>query len=120
MSSNENHKSDHRTFVNPSISSIVSGLYGSIREPLHPTTRSSKRQVMENTISDLLDKLDYTGYMYSESRKKCKKLQNLIETKNEEIKFLVNEIAMLKKQKLDMLGDYQDLFNRYHNSKNNE
>ena len=28
--------------------------------------------------------------------------------------------AAQKKQKLDMLGDYQDLFNRYHNSKNFE
>lgn len=117
MSSNENNKSNYSTIVNPSISSIVSGIYGSIREPLHPTTRSTKRQLMENTISDLLDKLDYTGYLYSESRKKCKKLKNLVDTKNEEIQFLVNEVAALKKQKQDMLDDYHDLFNRYHESK---
>lgn len=112
-SSNENHKSNHCTYVNPSISSLISGIYGSIREPLHPTTRTTKRQLMENTISDLLDKLDYTGYMYSESKKKCKSLKNLVESKNEEIQFLISEVAMLKKQKQDMLDDYQDLFKRY-------
>ena len=117
MSSNENNKSNYSTNVNPSVSSIISSIYGAIREPLYPTTRSAKRQLMESTISDLLDKLDYTGYKYSESRIKCKKLQKLVDTKNEEIQFLVNEVSALKKQKQDMLDDYHDLFNRYRESK---
>lgn len=95
-------------------SNIVSGIYGSPNEPLHPSTRSHRRRIMENTISELLDKLDYTGFMYCESKKKCKKLLKMILTKNEEILFLINEIAVLKKQKEDMLMDYQDLFERYH------
>ena len=111
MSSND--KTDSLTDVNPSVCSLVSGIYGTLREPLHPSTRSYKRQLMESTISDLLDKLDYTGYKYSESKKKCKNLKNLILTKNEEILFLVNEVATLKKEKRDMLGDYHDLFERY-------
>lgn len=125
-SSNENNKSNHCTYVNPSISSLISGIYGSLQEPLHPTTRTTKRQLMENTISDLLDKLDYTGYMYSESKKKCKSLKNLVESKNKEIQFLtgevailLGEVAMLKKQKQDMLDDYQDLFKRYRLKKDN-
>lgn len=111
MSSDD--KTDPLTAVNPSISSIVTGIYGGIREPLHPSTRSYKRQLMESTISDLLDKLDYTGYKYSESKKKCKNLKNLVLTKNEEILFLVNQVAALKKEKQDMLDDYHDLFERY-------
>jgi len=111
MSSND--KSDSPTAVNSNVGSLVSGIYGSLREPLHPSTRSYKRQLMESTISDLLDKLDYTGYKYSESKKKCKNLKNLILTKNEEILFLVNEVATLKKEKRDMLADYHDLFERY-------
>ena len=117
MSSDEHNKSDYSTNVNPSVSNIISGIYGSVREPLYPTTRSAKRQLMESTISDLLDKLDYTGYKYGESKKKCKRLKNLVDTKNEEIQFLVNEVLVLKKQKQDMLDDYHDLFNRYHQSK---
>ncbi len=122
MSSND--KPDSVTAVNssvcnPHVSSIVSGIYGSTHEPLHPSTRSHKRQLMESTISDLLDKLDYTGFKYSESKKKCKNLKNMILTKNEEILFLVDEVATLKKEKREMLADYQDLFERYHKSKNN-
>jgi hypothetical protein len=116
--SSSNDKPDSLTAINPSVCSLVSGIYGSIREPLHPSTRSYKRQLMESTISDLLDKLDYTGFKYSESKKKCKNLKNMLLTKNEEILFLVNEVAVLKKEKQDMLDDYQDLFERYHKSKN--
>jgi len=108
---------DSVTDINPTIGSIVSGIYGTIREPLHPSTRSYKRQLMESTISDLLDKLDYTGFKYSESKKKCKNLKNMVLTKNEEILFLVNEVASLKREKQNMLDDYIDLCERYQKSK---
>jgi len=85
--------------------------------PLYPSTRSYKRQLMESTISDLLDKLDYTGFKYSESKKKYKNLKNMVLTKNEEILFLVNEVASLKREKQNMLDDYIDLCERYQKSK---
>ncbi len=111
MSSHD--KTDPLTAVDCSVSSIVTGLYGGIREPLHPTTRSFKRQLMESTISNLLDQLDYTGFKYTESKKECKNLKKLVRTKNEEIVFLVNQVATFKKEKEEMLADYHDLFERY-------
>lgn len=115
MSSHD--KPDSVTDINPTIGSIVSGIYGSIREPLHPSTRSYKRQLMESTISDLLDKLDYTGFKYNESKKKSQYLKNLVLVKNEEILYLVNEVAILKREKQSMLDDYIDLYERYQKSK---
>ena len=80
-----NEKTESVATVTNSVSNIVSGIYGNIFQPLHPSTRSYKRQLMESTISDLLDKLDYTGFKYNESKKKCKNLKNMLLTKNEEI-----------------------------------
>ena len=97
----------------PTTPNTVCGLYGSPHEPLHPSTRSFKRQLMERTISDLLIKLDYTGMKYSEAKNQRDVLRNILAIKNEEIESLTNEVYSLKRQRNDMWDDYQDLYHRY-------
>lgn len=99
--------------ISPTDVNTVCGLYGSTHEPLHPSTRTFKRQLMERTISDLLVKLDYTGLKYSEAKKQCRILQSALSIKNEEIESLTNELYSLKKERQEIWDDYQDLYSRY-------
>lgn len=97
----------------PNIPNTVCGLYGSTHEPLHPSTRTFKRQLMERTVSDLLVKLDYTGLKLSDTRKQCRVLQSVLAIKNEEIELLTKELHSLKKERQEIWADYQDLNIRY-------
>jgi hypothetical protein len=97
----------------PAQPNTICGLYGSTHEPLHPTTRTFKRQLMERTVSDLLVKLDYTGLKLSEAKKQCRVLQSVLQIKNEEMDALMNELRILKKERQEVFEDYHDLHLRY-------
>lgn len=98
---------------NLNTNNYVCGAYGSSNEPLHPSTRTFKRQLMERTVSDLLVKLDYTGAKLSETTKHCRVLQSVVLIKNEEIDSLNIELCTLKKERQEIWADYQDLNSRY-------
>lgn len=98
---------------NSNTSNSICGLYGSTHEPLHPSTRTFKRQLMERTVSDLLIKLDYTGMKLSEAKKQCRVLQSVLAIKNEEVEALTNELLCLKKERQELWEDYHDLHIRY-------
>ena len=85
MSQNASSNNVPPTPTSPSFTNNICGLYGTPHEPLHPSTRTFKRQLMERTISDLLIRLDYTGLKLSEAKKQCRVLQSVLAIKNEEM-----------------------------------
>lgn len=113
MSQNANSNNIPAPTTSPTFVNNICGLYGTSYEPLHPSTRTFKRQLMEKTISDLLVKLDYTGLKLNEMKKQCRVLQSVLAIKNEEMEALQNELLCLKKERQEIWEDYEDLNIRY-------
>jgi cell division protein FtsB len=97
----------------PNIPNTVCCMHGSTHEPLHPSTRTFKRRMIDRNVSELLATLDYTGSRLSEARKECRVLQSVLAIKNEEIELLTKELHSLKKERQEIWADYQDLNIRY-------
>lgn len=85
------------------------GLHGAYYEPLHPTTRSFKRRVMEQTVSSLLTKLDYTGLKLGLVKTQCEVLKNALNTRDEELEALTEELLALKREKREIWENCRDL-----------
>jgi hypothetical protein len=85
------------------------GLHSNLREPLHPSTRSYKRRLAENTISGLLMKLDYTGLKLGLAQQQCEILKNVLDTKDDELEVMTEELLTLKRERREIWENCRDL-----------
>ncbi len=104
-------------------SNSVAGLYGDLSEPLHPTTRTLQRHIMERTISEILFDLEYALKRKEEYRDKCKTLYSRIQKLEDEVENLRSCNSVLRVDKefeqkqweeiKNLKIDYIDLHQRY-------
>jgi hypothetical protein len=87
----------------------ICGLHGVYYEPLHPTTRSFKRRVMEQTVTSLLTKLDYTGLKLGLAKQQCEILKDALDTKDEELEALTEEVLRLKRERREIWENCRDI-----------
>jgi len=87
----------------------ICGLHGNVQEPLHPSTRTYKRRVAENTVTGLLVKLDYTGLKLGLAQQQCEILKQAMDAKDYELENLTEELLALKREKREIWENCRDL-----------
>ena len=99
---------------------VVSGFYGSMEEPIRPTTRTLQRHIMERTISDILSDLEYAIFRKEEYRDKCQTLYVRIAKLEDQVEELKSFNFKVRMEKLefdknfgDLKSEYKDLHERY-------
>ena len=87
----------------------ICGLRSNLQEPLHPSTRSYKRRLAEQTVTGLLMKLDYTGLKLGLAQQQCEILKNALDARDEELETLTEELIALKRERREIWENCRDL-----------